>query len=327
MTNKLAIKLTQFQSDFLADAKMKAIVALALGVLTFGFVPILIRLGESEISATAVIFHRLWIPTIILGLWNGLLNAGKPFNTGFKGLQGVNRRTLTLLLASGICFGLAQQIWAISLTQTSVANSALLHNFTPLFTILAGWLFFTQRFDRRFIIGMIIAIIGSIILGINDFLYDSGKIHGDAIALGSALFFAIYFLFIEQLRNQFKATTIIFYCCAIGTVTVLPFLLITQEAFLPSSLSGWLTVLGLAFTQLVVHLLIAYTLKWLSSGLVTVILLLDPILGAILAWVIFAEALDFWNILAFPIILLGIYLATTSESVTKDEASTDLSRN
>ncbi|HAC65522.1 MAG TPA: EamA family transporter [Cyanothece sp. UBA12306] len=314
-------KLTILQQSFLAEPKIRAIAALAIGVLTFGFVPILIRLGESEISATAVIFHRLWIPTIILGLWNGLFNVRKGLDADFNRWQGLNPRTLKLLLGSGICFGLAQQIWAISLTQTSVANSALLHNFTPLFTILGGWLFFTQKFDRQFIIGMIIAIIGSIVLGVDDFLYGTNKIQGDGIALVSALFFAIYFLLIEQLRNQFSATTIIFYCCLIGTIVVFPFLLINQERFLPSSLNGWLTVFGLAFTQLLIHLLIAYTLKWLSSGIVTVILLLEPIMSAILAGIIFAETLDFWNILAFPIIFLGIYLATTSKSGIKDEAS------
>ncbi len=315
MVNKLTIS----ARSFLDESNRKAIVALVIGLLIFGFVPILIRLGENEISASAVIFHRLWIATIILGLWDRFLNHKKDSDEDLGKWQGFNSRTIKLLLGSGICLGLAQQIWAISLTQTSIANSALLHNFTPLFTILGGWLFFTQKFDLQFIIGMIIAVIGSIVLGLDDLIYATSKIQGDIIALGSALFFAIYFLLIEQLRNEFSATKIIFYCCLIATIVVFPFILIDQEGFIPSSLSGWLSVLSLAFTQLLVHLLIAYSLKWLSSGIITVILLFEPILSAILARIIFGEVLDFWNILAFPIIVMGIYLATISDSSIKDE--------
>ncbi len=185
---------------------------------------------------------------------------------------------------------------------------------------LGGWLVFAQSFDRRFLIGTIVAIIGSMILGLDDFIYEVNQIQGDTIALISAFFFAVYFLLIEQIRNRLKVITIMFYYCAIGIVLSLPFLLISKETILPSSLSGWLTVICLATTLLFINYFIIYSLKWLSSGLVTVVLLLEPILSAILAWAIFSEALDFWNMLAFPVVLLGIYLATTSQLVIKDES-------
>ncbi|MBO1352002.1 MAG: EamA family transporter [Hormoscilla sp. GUM202] len=50
-------------------------------------------------------------------------------------------------------------------------------------------------------------------------------------------------------------------------------------------------------------------------GPVGVALLLDPILTAILAWAIFSEQLDLYNLLAFPIVLLGVYLATDSQTL------------
>ncbi len=48
----------------------------------------------------------------------------------------------------------------------------------PLFTTLGGWLFLGQRFDRRFLIGMAIALSGAVTLGLGD--VDR---HGDTATL------------------------------------------------------------------------------------------------------------------------------------------------
>ncbi len=318
-------KLTRFQQSFFAEPKKRALAVLASGVFALSFMPILVRLGEREISPTAVIFDRFWICTIILGLWNGLLTVRHKRPKDVANQYLYSNRTLGLLLGGGICFTAGQLIWAWSLTQTSIANSSLLHSFIPLFATLGGWLFFAQNFDRRFIIGMIVAIIGSIILGFDDLLYQTDKIQGDTIALISTLFFTTYLLLVERIRDHFKLVTIIFYYCAIGIVMLIPFVLISNEPILPSSLSGWLVLIGLAVNLLLVYITTAYTLKWLSSALVTVVLLIDPVLSVILAWVIFSEALDFWNLVAFLVVLFGIYLVTTSESVIKDKDEAEAS--
>ncbi|HAC65792.1 MAG TPA: hypothetical protein DCF68_20245 [Cyanothece sp. UBA12306] len=108
-------KLTIFQQSFLAEPKMRAIAAL----LTFAFVPILLRLGENEISPTAVIFHRLWIAAIPLGLHQlrSKYLANQP--------QVYNNQTLGLLVGGGICFGTTQLIWAWSITQTSIEGTSV----------------------------------------------------------------------------------------------------------------------------------------------------------------------------------------------------------
>ncbi|WP_366557793.1 EamA family transporter [Okeania sp. SIO1I7] len=51
--------------------------------------------------------------------------------------------------------------WAWSLTKTTVANSNLLHNTTPIFAVLSGWLLLSQSFGSRFLISTILALGGS----------------------------------------------------------------------------------------------------------------------------------------------------------------------
>lgn len=315
------------QSSLLFNPKIKAGVALAVALFVYSSAPVLIRLGEAQVGPIAIIFHRFCIATLLLSAWNGLLafrqkqsNSQLDFqlNSPSDSAQFYTNRTLSLLIGSGVCFALGQVIWAFSLAHTSVANSSLLHSFAPIFAVIEGSLLFAQKFDRRFLIGMMITVLGAIVLGFDDFLYDPAKVQGDVIALIAAAFFAMYFLLLEQIREQFEATTVTLYCFMIGTVTVIPFLFMTSEAIFPSSLQGCLVVLGLAWTMLLIYLLTTYALKWLSSGLITVVLMVEPALSAVLAWFTFGEALDFWNLCAFPIIFMGIYLATTSSSAIKE---------
>ncbi|MEC4986429.1 MAG: DMT family transporter [Oscillatoria sp. PMC 1068.18] len=313
-------KLTVFSENFFANPKTKAIAALAIAVPVLSCVPILVKLDENEISPTAIIFHRLWIAAFILGLWNILLSIKhKSLNPDSQQFPDTSL-TLGLFFGAGVCFTGTQVIWAWSLTQTSIANSALLHSFTPLFSISVGWLLFSQNFDRRFIIGAIVTIIGSALLGFDDFLYDVEKIKGDSLALFSAFLWAAYLLLVEQIRNQFNPITTLMFCCLFGTISLIPIVLISQEAIFPSSIISWLTLIALAVTTCLVMGISIYVLKWISSSFIAMAFLFNPVLAGIFAWIFFSEKLDLYNLLAFLISLLGISLALTSKSAMKKEA-------
>ncbi|WP_445305223.1 MULTISPECIES: EamA family transporter [unclassified Microcoleus] len=64
--------------------------------------------------------------------------------------------------------------------------------------------------------------------------------------------------------------------------------------------------------------LLAYSLSKLSSGFVAVTLLFEPVLASIFAWVIFSERLGFFDLMAFVVILCGIYVAQSSQSAVKE---------
>ncbi|NMG06652.1 hypothetical protein DP117_07130 [Brasilonema sp. UFV-L1] len=63
--------------------------------------------------------------------------------------------------------------------------------------------------------------------------------------------------------------------------------------------------------------LIVHSLSRLSSGFVATAFLLDPVLSSIEAWAIFSEQLSLSNWLAFITVLMGIYLAVSSQSIVK----------
>ncbi|NEP85736.1 MAG: EamA family transporter [Okeania sp. SIO2C2] len=85
------------------------------------------------------------------------------------------------------------------------------------------------------------------------------------------------------------------------------------------SVNGWVFVISLAIVgQVLGQGLLAYSLKKFSSGFVALVLLLESILVAIAAWAIFGEALTLFDSVAFFAILLGLYLAVSSQSAVKE---------
>jgi drug/metabolite transporter (DMT)-like permease len=235
--------------------------------------------------------------------------------------QPFDNKQILLLLVTAAFFCGTQILWAWSLTQTSVANSTLLHGLTPFFTALGGYLLFNQRFDYKFLVGLLIASVGTIILGLDDLQLTSIKLQGDLLAFLSALFWSAYFLAIEKLRTQLTAITILTWVYRIATLWFILILVIAHNDWFPHSWSGWLNVISLALTLIFAHGLLAYSLKYLPSSLTAMIYLLDSVLTGFLAWIIFAETLSWLNLVAFAIILLGIYLAlSTNKRVQLDDS-------
>ena len=297
-----------------------ALAALFADLVIIAFLPILLKVSEYEISPDATIFNRFWIATAILGLWNGvsLIKGRWSGNSIPVKLFPDTDNFLLLLLMLGVFSGGQQLLYAWSLTQTTVANSEVLHSLTPLFTTLIGWTFLGQRFDRRFLMGIAIAIVGSIALAANDFSIALDKLQGDGLALLSAAFWGGYLMITEKLRPQLSIRAIATWNCLLITLFTLPFVLATGEKLFPHSAIGWLTLGVLGISVIFTKFLIIYSLKRLSSGLVATILLLHPAITGVLAWSIFSETLTWLNLLAFAVILFGAYLTTSSKGGVKE---------
>ena len=304
------------QSNLLSGRQEKtnliAILTLCIALLCVSFAPIFIRFSETELGANATVFNRLFIFVVVFGF-------GKIISHRISPVTETDQQTpLTLqqwlLLGSvGLISIISLVLWAISLEYTTVAKSMLLNNLTPIFTSLGGWLFLDQRFDKRFLVGMAIALTGAIALGLEDLNGAEGSLIGDLFALMSAVFLGTYFLVVEQLRNRFSATTILLWRCAIGSLLLIPLIIVTKEQMFPTTSIAVLGVVGLGIiSEGFGQRLLADTMDKLSSSFVSLFLLLEPIVSAILAWMIFTESISNITWVGFAVVLTGIYLAQSS---------------
>ena len=295
-------------------------IAILASLIALSFTAILIKLSAAEIGSNATVLHRLWMATIVFWVWEEINSLQQPENATEAVSRAPNsyqEKGLLILVAAVSTASIV--CWAWSLNQTSVANSTVLRNLTPLFTSISGWLLLNHRFDSKFILGMGLAIIGALVIGWDDFNLGQNHLMGDAIALFSAFLYAIYLLVLERLRDSINTVTILLWRCAFGALLLFPFVLSTKESLFPSSYQGWLILIALAIVcQVMGQGLLVYSLKRFSSSFLAVFLLLEPIFTALLAWMILAENLNLFNGLAFVLIISGIYLAQSSNSAIKE---------
>jgi drug/metabolite transporter (DMT)-like permease len=298
--------------------------ALAVALVSVALSAIFVKFSEAEINPYATAFNRFWMTTVILGV-----------SLGFKALRArwVKAESISLeprvtytpqvllqLVLAGCFLAADFGLWATAMTQTSIATSTLLSNLTPLFTSLAAWVLWGKKFDRRFLAGMVVAVGFTIVIGLSDFQGGSGQEMGDAIALLGAACYAGYLLMIERLRHQVPVVMMLLWTSAIAAAITFPIACWTSGAVFPSSWPGWLAVLGLAvICQVLGQGLLAYSLDKLSSGFIAIVLLLDPVLAAFGGWVWFAESITVVNGLCFLGVLVGVAIATASESAIQAE--------
>lgn len=294
-------------------SRLAVLPTLCVALLAVSLAPIFIRFSEIELGANATVFNRMAIFLLCFGSvrWGQQRWSPAPKD---ESLAPISLRQWLLLVGVGGSAVISLVLWAIALQYTTVAKCMLLNNLTPLFTSVGSWLLLGKRFDSRFLLGMTIALAGAIGLGMEDLQGAEGFLLGDAYAVLSAVFLGIYFLIVEQLRSRFSATTILLWRCAIGSAVLLPVALLTEGQILPTTTTAILAVLGLGLiSEGLGQRLLADCLDKLSSSFVALFLLLEPIVSALLAWLIFMEQLSPMTWVGFTIVLSGIYLAQSSQ--------------
>ncbi|MGB5710699.1 MAG: DMT family transporter [Waterburya sp.] len=296
------------------SANWIAPIALCVALLGIASASILTAIASTEIEPNAISGDRLLIAAIAFITWNTAKLLNNNYSDRVSVSQSYTARAIVLLLIAGISFAISLSLWTWSLTQTSIANSTLLNNMMPIFTTLGGWLIFRQRFSARFLMGMGVAILGAIAIGVEDLQVADSNLIGDGAALIAAMFSAISILTIEQLRVQFSTPIIMQWTSLAGGLFLLPIVLLRGGQLLPTSSTSWLAIVGLGLiSQAVGQGLLTYSLAKFPSSFVAVSMLAIPVIAAILALIIFSEQLSLFNWSAFAVVLSGIYLAISAK--------------
>jgi drug/metabolite transporter (DMT)-like permease len=243
-------------------------------------------------------FFRLALAVPVLALLDHRPAAGK---------RAVRRADAWRLALPGVFFAADLGVWHWSIRLTSVANATLLANFAPVFVTIGGWLVFRRRFRRLFVVGLVLAVAGTVLL-----VGSSASLgrRGDALGLLTAVFYASYILAIGRLREEFATTTVMLWSAAAAAIVLLPFALLTEADFVPGTGRAWLVLAGLALVSHVAGQgLIAFALAHLPAAFSSVTLLLQPLLATALAWLLFAERPGPLQAAGALLMLTGIYLA------------------
>ncbi|PWR25049.1 DMT family transporter [Zavarzinia aquatilis] len=284
-------------------APVWALPALALGAAFIGCSPIFVRL--SELGPTATAFWRLALALPLYYAWMKVADRNRP--AAPPRLPAGSRRRLLLagLLFTGDLFS-----WHWSIHMTTVANSTLLANFAPVFVVFGAWLLFGDRPRPVFLAGLALTVAGAACLIGDSFSIGAQNAVGDGLALVTAFFFGTYLLTVKDLRERIDAPRLMLWSSLVTALALLPLALLSGESIWPTSLDGFLVLLGLAWiSQALGQGLIAEAFGHLPAGFSSLVILVEPLSAAILGWLLLNEALGPWQALGGALILFGILVA------------------
>lgn len=298
-----------------------ALYALFAGAAAIAFAPIFVRL--SEVGPIATGFYRLTLALPLFWVWERMERrdrggsaaadaaADATIDAGVAPSAPVAATGLGAgLVVAGLCFAGDLALWHWSLRLTSVANATLFPNLAPVFVTLLGWLLWRERVRPLFLVGMTIAILGAGLLMGESVRLSQAHLAGDALALATALFYAGYIVAVARLRRDLSTPAIMLKSGLVTAAVLLILAAASGERLWPQTAAGWATLVGLALiSHAAGQSLIAYALAHLPASFSAVGLLLQPAIAALLAWLLFGEAIGGWQAAGAAVILAGIVVA------------------
>ena len=277
--------------------------------------------GVVAISTSPILIRLAAVPALALAFWRCLAGAAvlAPFaRRGRAG--GLARGDLALLGTAGVFLAAHFALWNASLALTSVGAATTLVSCTPLFVGI-GARFLGEAPGRRTWAGIALATVGAVVIGVSDALAGpvagaqatgASGLLGDVLAFAGAAAVAVYLLIGRVMRQRLPVSTYAASVYGTAAAVLLPACLLTGSSLGGYAAGSWLAVAGVVIgPQLLGHTVFNGLLAAVSASVVAVVMLLEPVIATALAWWLFSElpGPSFWA--GAPMVLAGVWLATT----------------
>jgi drug/metabolite transporter (DMT)-like permease len=290
-------------------SRAAALIVLILAAVVLGLAPILVRLADTGPAAAGFWRFAFALPWLLV-------------MTARPGGEGIGRPSNWMVLAGGMLV-LDLSFWHYSIALTSVANATTLTNLTPVVVTLVGWFVFRERPRALFLVALAAAIAGALTMSLGaDGGQGSNPPLGDVFAGVTALWYAGYFIAVKGARDRHSAGRVMLWSTAIAAPGLLLAALVLGEQVLPGSWGGWAACAGLGLMHVVGQGGVAWSLGRLPAALTAVTVLIQPVVAALLGWMIFAETLTPMQAVGGVVVLAAIVLAQWS-SVKKKGAEAE----
>jgi drug/metabolite transporter (DMT)-like permease len=255
------------------------------------------------------------VPALALAFWRCLAGSVvlAPFAPRGR-VAALDRADLARLGAAGLFLAVHFALWNASLGLTTVAAATTLVSCAPLFVGL-GSVFLGEAPSGRAWGGIALATAGAVVIGVGDatgFGGGTDAVWGDLLAFGGAVAVAAYLLLGRVARRRLPVSTYAASVYGVAAAALLPACLLAGATLGGYQATAWLALAGVvAGPQLLGHTVFNGLLASVSASVVAVVMLLEPVIATALAWWLFAEVPgpSLWA--GAPMVLAGVWLATT----------------
>ena len=275
----------------------KAYLALVLGVLCIGTSAIFVKIAS--VSGPVAAFYRISFAGLVL----------LPLRLSQKKQTFPSWRELRLIGLSGIVFAGDLALWNTSILHTSAAAATLLANNSPLWVGLGATLIFREKLNLKYWMGLAIALIGMATIVGGNAIQELHFNVGDLLAIGASFLYATYMLITQKARENVDTLTLNLLTMVACIVILLPVIVLFRQPLAGFSPRTWLALVGLGLVpQFIGWLAINYAMGHLPAARISVTLLGQSVITAILGIVFLNELLSFADLVGGLLVLSGIYL-------------------
>jgi drug/metabolite transporter (DMT)-like permease len=274
-----------------------ALPALLVGVIAVGAAAIFIRLADAP--ALGIAFWRCALGVLALSPLAALRGEGIPVG-----------RDLWIGAVAGVALGAHFGTWIASLDYTSVAASVVLVSTTPVFVAVAAYLLFGERTSVISFVGILLAIAGTVVIAGGEKGAGNAAFFGNVLALLGAVAMAVYVLIGRSLRTGGVGTlpySIVGYSAA--ALALLPVALLSGAQLWGYSATTWFWLFAITLgPQLLGHTVFNWALEYVRASIVSGAILAEPVIAALLAWLVLSEKPGLATLVGGLVVLAGLYL-------------------
>ncbi|MCJ1909124.1 DMT family transporter [Planococcus ruber] len=275
------------------------LIPIIIGVFSVALSAIFVKMTSADSGVTA--FYRM--------LFSVLLMSPVFFMKYTQEIKKLSKRDWAFTSIAGIFLAFHFILWFESLNYTSVASSTVLVTLQPLFAFAGTYFFFKEKLSVKTLVSGAIAVLGSVLIGYGDFKISGSALYGDILALIACALITGYLLFGQDVRQRLSLITYTFVVYSFSTITLFFYIIAKGESFGPYPASEWMWFLLLAIIpNLLGHTLFNWSLKWVSTNVISIAILFEPVGAAILAYFILGELLSSSQIIGGTVVLCGIIL-------------------
>jgi drug/metabolite transporter (DMT)-like permease len=269
-----------------------------------------VAVGVLAVSAAAIFIRLADAPAVAVAFWRCALGAALLLPPAAVRRERFPRgKTLYIGLASGVALGAHFGFWISSLDYTSVAASVVLVSTQPVFVAILAYLLFGERTSPLSFTGILVALAGTTVIA-GDGSVGSAAIFGNMLALVGAITVAVYVLIGRSSRTGGVGVlpySIVVYSAAALTLLPVALLLDARLWGYPGETWFWLGAITLG-PQIMGHTVFNWALRYVEASIISGTILAEPVVSALLAWLILSEKPGLPTILGGAVVLGGLFL-------------------
>jgi drug/metabolite transporter (DMT)-like permease len=232
-----------------------------------------------------------------------------PLRLSQKKLTFPSWKDLRLIGLGSLAFAGDLVLWNTSILLTSAAVATLLANNSPIWVGLGATLIFREKLPLKYWLGLIVALLGMTIIVGGNAVQELRFNLGDLLAIGASFLYATYMLITQKARIKIDTLTLNLLTMLACIIILLPVIFLFHQPVTGFSTQTWLALAGLGLVpQFIGWLAINYAMGHLPAARVSVTLLGQSVVTAILGIFFLNELLSFADIIGGMLVLLGIFL-------------------